>query len=299
MVATVTAYVAFNGDDLDLYRLTASWTSWQFWNDAPTAWNGIVYPDTYRVNWNGGYNFTEFKGGGITIDPWTGAVTGGTVTGLLEGFYSGGTMWLSGAIQGISVSATALYSASLTPWTTDDYGIIQSALAGADSFILSAGADLARGYNGNDTMQGFNGNDSLFGGNGNDKLKGQNNSDWLAGEAGKDTLTGGKGNDAFVFYAPKEGGDKVTDFHNKKGDNDLFKIDASSFRGGLDKGRLSADEFQVSSNNHADENSVRFIFRTTDETLWFDKNGERAGGLKLIADLQGSADLTHHDILLF
>ena len=62
--------------------------------------------------------------------------------------------------------------------------------------------------------------------------------------------------------------------------------------------RANCSTEPASTTNVAEDIDTRFIFRTTDETLWFDKNGSRAGGLTLIADLQNNAAVSHDDILL-
>lgn len=145
-----------------------------------------------------------------------------------------------------------------------------------------------------------NGGDNLLNGrDGGDTLKGKSGDDELRGGKGLDKLTGGKGDDDFVFSRPKEGSDVITDFRSKDGNSDRLLIDASHFKGGLEEGRLSKAEFQSSNDLDARDADVRFIFLTTDETLWFDKNGSKKDGLVLIADLQGNASVEHNDFVLF
>ncbi|WP_210527930.1 calcium-binding protein [Rubellimicrobium arenae] len=138
----------------------------------------------------------------------------------------------------------------------------------------------------------------LSGGSGEDVLDGRGGHDTLSGGAGVDHLTGGAGNDSFVFAARSECGDHLSDFHALPGDYDRIVIDAEGFGGGLAGGMLRASEFQCRADNLAQDAGDRFIFRTTDRTLWFDGNGSARGGLTLVADLQDGAMLTHADILL-
>ncbi|MGB4828457.1 MAG: hypothetical protein WBP18_14525 [Paracoccaceae bacterium] len=42
----------------------------------------------------------------------------------------------------------------------------------------------------------------------------------------------------------------------------------------------------------------RFIFRTTDRTLWFEADGSGAGAAIMVADLQAGAVVTAAEILL-
>jgi Ca2+-binding RTX toxin-like protein len=122
--------------------------------------------------------------------------------------------------------------------------------------------------------------------------------DSLAGSEGQDKLVGGGGNDEFVFYDRFEGDDTITDFKNKSGNNDRFVIDASGFKDGLEAGKLARDQFQTGSGHAAEDADIRFIFDTDDNTLWFDKNGSKDGGLTLLADLQASAEVGAGDIFL-
>ena len=64
-------------------------------------------------------------------------------------------------------------------------------------------------------------------------------------------------------------------------------------------GALDPAKFVVRADNLAQNSVQRFIFNTTDKTLWFDSNGNLTGGLTLVADLQQSAaTMTALDIVL-
>lgn len=161
------------------------------------------------------------------------------------------------------------------------------------------GNDVLKAGRGNDTLDGSSGNDALDGGSGNDTLIGGRGNDVLDGSTGKDQLTGGAGNDAFRFIARRGAADSITDFRNVSGNNDYFQIDASAFGGGLREDRtLAASQFQVRGDNVAQDGNDRFIFRTTDRSLWFDSNGSASGGLTMIADLDSGARVTSADIFL-
>jgi Ca2+-binding RTX toxin-like protein len=179
------------------------------------------------------------------------------------------------------------------------------------SALTGTGNELANVLVGNDagnTLLGLDGTDSLFGGKGNDKLwggagddslRGGTGADLLIGGAGSDTMSGGLGNDAFVYNNRSEGGDIILDFSNQSGNNDIFHISAAGFGGGLVAGSILArSQFQVRSDNLAQDSDDRFIFRTTDRTLWFDEDGKGGAAAVMIADLQAGATLTHADILL-
>ncbi len=151
------------------------------------------------------------------------------------------------------------------------------------------GDDVLRTGNSAADLLGFGGRDTLIGGGfGED----------LAGGKGRDVLTGGGGDDRFIFNAPDEGGDRITDF-DRINSEQIFVQD-TGFRAGLQAGDLNADQFHTSANsNRAADADDRFIFRTSDTTLWFDRDGRGGADPVLIADLQAGAVLTAADIIVF
>ncbi len=151
---------------------------------------------------------------------------------------------------------------------------------------------------GNDVIRGNGAANALFGWGGNDSLDGAGGVDVLRGGVGIDTLTGGTGNDTFRFSALNECGDLITDFGNILSSDDRFQITAAAFGGGLVAGALAANQFITRADHLAQDADDRFIFNTTDQTLWFDSNGNAAGGLTMVADLQAGAVVTAADILL-
>lgn len=187
--------------------------------------------------------------------------------------------------------------------------------ADADTLRAGDGQDLARGGAGGDVVAGDGGDDTLFGGTGNDSLSGGAEDDilWggagadlvsgaagadqLAGEAGRDTLTGGAGNDVFYFFTGREA-DIVTDFGNAAGNNDLLQFETALLPG-LAEGPLAPAAFRLRTDNRAQDADDRFIFRTTDTTLWYDADGRGGMGPRLMVDLQPGARLTAADILIF
>lgn len=153
--------------------------------------------------------------------------------------------------------------------------------AGNDQLYGNAQANQLRGRGGADRLYSGGGNDTLMGG------------------AGKDTLAGGLGNDRFIFESKAVAGDVILDFRNVAGNDDLIRISAAGFGGGLAAGTLAANQFRSQTTNQAQDADDRFIFRTTDNTLWFDSNGNAAGGLTLVADLDAAATLTFADISIY
>lgn len=158
---------------------------------------------------------------------------------------------------------------------------IYGSLTGRDLLTGNGLANVFIANGGDDVMNLGGGNDKVIGGE------------------GRDVIWGGTGNDAFIFILPTEGGDFIQDFSNSAGNDDFFQIKASGFGAGLSAGLLPAFQFQTRTDNVAQDADDRFIFRTTDNTLWFDSNGSVAGGLTMLADLQAGATVTAADILIY
>jgi Ca2+-binding RTX toxin-like protein len=178
---------------------------------------------------------------------------------------------LTGAFAATGAAAGDVYSG---------FEIILGSATGGDKIGGGTTAELLRGLGGADHLGGASGADTVEGG------------------AGRDTMSGGAGNDRFRFALAAEGGDVISDFANLSGNNDAFQFRGAAFAGLL-AGNLDPLRFQSRGDNVAQDSNDRFIFRTSDKTLWFDANGNGAGGLTLMADLQASATVTVGDILIY
>jgi serralysin len=131
-------------------------------------------------------------------------------------------------------------------------------------------------------------------------LTGVQGNDSLTGGMGRDIMSGGAGDDHFTYRSLGHAGDVITDFQGGTALGDRFDVQNGALVGsGLGFGPLAASQFRARADNLAQDGNDRFIFRTTDTTLWFDKNGSAAGGLTLIADLQAGAAVVAGDIYVF
>jgi Ca2+-binding RTX toxin-like protein len=156
---------------------------------------------------------------------------------------------------------------------------------------------------GADVLRGNAAGNILFGNGGNDRLGGAAGSDALIGGAGRDTLTGGAGSDVFIFLRPGDGADVITDFTRvvEAGGSDGLRIDASNFGIGGDDPRgdpLPERAFHSGRTNQAQDRSDRLVFRTSDETLWFDRDGKGGEGPVLIADFSDGVRLVAAEFVL-
>ena len=107
----------------------------------------------------------------------------------------------------------------------------------------------------------------------------------LNGGAGKDKLTGNAGDDTFVFKTALNATtnvDMVVDFSLT---DDTIQLDNAVFAG-LAAGALAADAFKIGT--AATDADDRIIYNSTSGALFFDFNGNAAGGSTLFARLQGA-----------
>ncbi|TNC47742.1 calcium-binding protein [Rubellimicrobium rubrum] len=217
---------------------------------------------------------------GASAEAFSGGVMGGTLTAG-----DGMDTLVFASRSGVRVSLTDSDGSGNTGWAKGDAYLGFEQVLGSDG-----GSDVLIGDDLANRLEGRRGADTLLGRAGEDSL---------AGGGGWDRLTGGAGDDQFVYTSPKHGGDRITDFGSDSGNNDSIRIDASSFGGSLMAGDLEASQFRTRGDNRARDGNDRFIFRTTDETLWFDRNGSADGGLIQLADLQDGARVSYTDIYLF
>ncbi len=154
---------------------------------------------------------------------------------------------------------------------------------------------------GDDTMIGDALGNSFFGSDGDDQLFGGAGDDTLGGGFGTDRLTGGAGRDLFRFHADFYGADVITDFVRGNGRNgDKIAVQSLGFGDELAVGKLAANAFRSGLDNLAQDADDRFVFRTTDDTLWFDRDG--VGGVYasvLLCTFANGINLAASDILVF
>lgn len=237
------------------------------------------------MDFGGGNDFYDGRGGSVegTIFGAAGADT--FIPGATAEVIDGGSEqdvldFRSSAGIRVGLDGSVANSGTAAGDTYLNIEVVFGSLAGADTISGDAAANLLSGSGGADNLSGGGGADTLIGG------------------AGADKLWGGAGNDQFSFQSLAQSGDTILDFSNLAGNNDTFRITAAGFGGGLVAGPLAAARFIVRADNLAQDADDRFIFRTTDQTVWFDSNGSAAGGLTMLADLQAGVMLTAADFLL-
>lgn len=172
---------------------------------------------------------------------------------------------------------------------SDDEGIAATiyrpGTADADR-LMGSGSGTASGNHGTDALLGLRGADILYGRAGDDRL---------SGGAGRDILTGGAGNDVFVFAErlSSANADVINDFSNRSGDHDRFELDQHVFKA-LDGGALDKSDFVIGS--AARDASDHIIYDKSTGALYYEANGDSAGGVHLVARLENDAALRASDI---
>jgi serralysin len=158
-----------------------------------------------------------------------------------------------------------------------------------------ASALTATGNASNNTLTGNNFNNTLTGGVGADVLRGGFGNDVLIGGVGVDTLTGGANNDFFVFNAPLSAAnrDVVADFYAPQ---DTFRLENAVMTKLGAAGVLKANQYFAGAAAHdADD---RIIYNKISGALYYDSNGNAAGGVIHLATLTTKPALTYVDFVV-
>jgi Ca2+-binding RTX toxin-like protein len=168
--------------------------------------------------------------------------------------------------------------------------------AEVERLLLTGGADIAGGGNTLDNVvTGNGGANSLSGFGGADTLQGGPGNDTLQGGAGGDSLSSGSGLDAFRYGNATQGGDTIQGYAVA---DDVIQVSAGGFGGGLAVGALSGTAFATNDAGTATAAAHRFIWEGDARALWFDVDGNAAGGVAAvrIATFTGTVTLTANEI---
>lgn len=198
-------------------------------------------------------------------------------------FVNGGggrdTLRISSSSAGVTIDLriTGPQNIGLGTKTIINVENIEIITAGANKLI---GNNLANKFSGSDTS------DILEGGGGNDTL---------SGGLGNDIMKGGSGKDVFVFNtAPNSSTNKdVIDFNVK---DDTIWVENAIFTALKKTGTLKSSYFVLGAK--AKDGNDYFGYDKKTGNFWYDPNGNKAGGLVVLADLGKNKLLTYHDIVV-
>lgn len=145
------------------------------------------------------------------------------------------------------------------------------------------------------TIVGNSGNNIINGGSGNDTLAGGLGNDRLMGDVGNDMLTGGTGLDTFVFNTALNAStnvDRIVDF--SVADDSIWLENGIMTALGT-VGTFSSAAFVRNTTGLAQDAADRIIYESDTGNLYYDSNGNAAGGSVLIGVLSANLLLTHND----
>ncbi len=161
-----------------------------------------------------------------------------------------------------TVNAAVSFTLGASNWVE----VLQTTLVSGSAAIDLTGNNIAQG---------------IIGNNGANKISGLGGDDLLFGMRGNDTLTGGAGKDSFYFNTPLSSAsnvDAITDFNPV---DDTIKL-ANSIFTTLTNGALSPDAFFASAAGVAHDASDRILYDTDSGALFYDADGNLAGGVGAI-----------------
>jgi Ca2+-binding RTX toxin-like protein len=126
-------------------------------------------------------------------------------------------------------------------------------------------------------------------------LEGLAGNDRLDGMAGKDKLMGGAGEDTFAFTTALAAAnvDQITDFNVV---DDTIQLENGVFTALTTTGALAAGAFRIGA--AAADADDRIIYNSATGDLFYDSNGNAAGGSVQFADLATGLALTAADFLV-
>jgi Ca2+-binding RTX toxin-like protein len=147
-------------------------------------------------------------------------------------------------------------------------------------------------------LSGTSGNDTLVGGTDNDTIYGNSGNDWIEGRGGNDRLSGGSGQDSYVFREfGTANADTLANFDGNSWDS--LRLDNAAFTALGADGRFTAGDARfyaaagATSGHDADD---RIVYNTSSGELYYDADGNGAGGAELVATLAAGSTLIASDL---
>ena len=140
--------------------------------------------------------------------------------------------------------------------------------------------------------------DQIFGGGHDNILTAGAGNDVLDGHLGNDTLIGGTGSDFFVFHTALDAltnVDTITDFSVA---DDTIQVDNLIFAALGGNGTLTANQFVKNTTGLAGDGDDHIIYETDTGWLYYDSNGNAAGGSTHFATLATNLALTNADFVV-
>ncbi len=141
------------------------------------------------------------------------------------------------------------------------------------------------GNSGNNVLSGLAGNDTLNGNGGNDRLNGDGGNDVLNGGLGSDSLDGGSGLDKFLFNTALSSNTKDS-IRGFSVTDDTIQLENGIFTKFIAAGNVSPANFVANTSGVAQDADDYLVYNTTTGALFYDTNGNTAGGAVQFATLE-------------
>lgn len=209
-----------------------------------------------------------------------------------------GTDTLSYAYGANGTSGVKVSLATTTAQATGGSGI--DTISGFERLTGSSNGDSLSGNSGTNLIRGGSGKDSVSGGGGADTLYGDAGDDLLRGGTGKDTLYGGSGKDVFRFDTTPDSTtnvDRIMDFSVA---DDTIQLENAIFTrfGKTATGPIPSSSFKANITGVPSDANDYLVYETDTGELFYDTNGNAAGGATQIALLGVNLSLTAADFVL-
>lgn len=183
-----------------------------------------------------------------------------------------------------------------------DRAVYGDATAGltADLRVAANNTGIAAGdtYLSVEDLSGSNFNDSLRGNNGGNTIWGLDGNDRIFGNAGNDRLVGGNGNDQFYFNTALNAAtnvDRIVDFDVLA---DTIMLRSTIFSSIVGTGTLTAAQFAANISGTAQDADDRIVYETDTGKLFYDSNGNAAGGSVQFATISPGLALTNANFVI-
>ncbi|MFI0849349.1 beta strand repeat-containing protein [Mesorhizobium sp. IMUNJ 23232] len=172
-------------------------------------------------------------------------------------------------------------------------GVVASLAAPA----TNTGDALGDTYSSTENVTGSAFGDTLTGNNVINVIIGGAGSDTLNGRGGNDTLTGNAGKDQFLFDTAvgATNVDTITDFIFV---DDTIRLENTIFNAIVGTGTLTAAQFVANASGTAADANDRIIYETDTGNIFYDTNGNAAGGSTLFAIVDAGLGITNADFLI-
>ena len=126
-------------------------------------------------------------------------------------------------------------------------------------------------------------------------LQGLGGDDYLQGRAGNDTLIGGAGADKFLFNTALNAATNVDAITDMTAGVDIIRLDDAVFAGIGAVGVLNADAFHIGA--AAADAQDRIVYNSATGELFFDSNGNAAGGIDPLRQARDWVGAQQHGLL--